>query len=258
MDARALLRDAAAKRAQTTIERIGDRWASYADRTLKCTACDVPIKHERLWAAHAASAEHARNAAAADAAHAPESPAAAQSAGSTGRAASDADGAPARTSATAASEAPKRKSDQEEREDTKRPRNEPDLDAAWAEFQQVIGEASTVSAPAPAASAVPAPAAPAAPLAAPAEDPRFANATISAEPALRDPAAETEKPGPGEPTPETEDELAARQARADKQDFLARLDEEERVQEEATDRCVYANSVHALKRRLARIRAQRT
>ncbi|WFD33539.1 hypothetical protein MCUN1_000352 [Malassezia cuniculi] len=272
MDARALLREAAAKREQSSLERIGDRWATYTNGALKCTACNATIKHERLWSAHADSDAHKKYAS--EAVPAVEDSAPGQMPVEINMERRDTSAASHHDTTQPMHDGAKRKIDTDEPEGVKRPRSEPqasepDLDAAWQEFQQAIASPDTSLTVASASASAPAAATAAAATttasthipADPASDPRYANATISAEPEL---AQRSQAPVPtgaaagaatsaaALETADSEAELAARQARADKQDFLARLDEEERIQEEAIDR------VQALKLRLARIKAQRS
>ncbi|PWZ01321.1 hypothetical protein BCV70DRAFT_198747 [Testicularia cyperi] len=64
-DARSLLRAAASERARTATLGITDPFASYSGTGgLRCSACNfLPLKHESLWSAHAASKSHRANAA---------------------------------------------------------------------------------------------------------------------------------------------------------------------------------------------------
>lgn len=258
MDARALLREAAAEREHAVLARIHDAAAVFVAGALRCALCDVPIKHERLWSAHANSAAHRERRA--GQVEQPGTPA------PDGKRKLDAD----------APDAKRQRSMDAEWEEFQRvlakpepePEPEPEaqvepaagrsaapapdaerqrgMDAEWEEFQRALAEPAAPAAPAASAAPV-APAAPTAP-ALPASDSRYEHATVSAEPEMRQP----ERAPEAAPAASEETHDAARLAAADQRDFLARLDEEARVQEEGADR------VQALKRRLARIRARRT
>lgn len=231
-DARSLLRAAASQRDRGSGTGALDRWASFHPTTgaLRCAACDfTPIKHERLWGAHAASASHRQ------------------------RVQQRLQEETASERAQPLSEGPKRKgSDEAAAPETKRlrgdeqpvpaseqdttngaakasgdaqaaraaaPAAEPAVDPEWEEFQRtVLAEANAIPAHTQQE-----------------QRPDYAHATISVAPQLRRDG--DEEPQAEEPA-ETEEQKRARLDREEREEILSRLDEEQRVQDEGEERYV--------------------
>lgn len=236
VDARSLLRASAS----TSAGAIADRFASYHPKTraLRCSACDFQvIKHDSLWSSHVASKTHRKNTQAIQEKEEEDTLAKQKEIAEQ-----------TSVSPVAHAESPsqkdevvsgKRKSPSpgEEQEVGKRAKQDTGtsenhgtyLDSEWARFQQEIASTSN------------------------AHQYYSSDATIEAKPELRQPAEETEEeedelPQAKEETPE---EKQARLDLEERQDIFSRMEEEQRIQEEADER------VRALRNRFEAMRKAR-
>lgn len=246
-DPKLLLRAAvASSSAQGSGDGIKDRFASYHPKTraLRCVACDyLAIKHESLWASHAASKSHRSNVSRVKGEEEAKE-AKLISAKQTQASMTDEDtiGTNKRKDHEDVSGA--RQPD----EDTKRIKSSPKrfesgpIDAEWERFQrEVLNASSSSNGQAPLST--------------------YANATIEVAPSLKPGinGRETEEPGEDEEEEEvttldkteTEAEKRARLEREEREEIIARLEEEQRLQDEADER------VNALKNRFERLKQAR-
>lgn len=240
-DARLLLRAAVASSSAQSLSDGGikDRFASYHPKTraLRCTACDfLNIKHESLWASHAASKSHRSNVAKlkreeeekemerkrqqqASAIQQEES--VVEEVGSLGN---------------------KRKERGLEHESSKRAKKgdrDQAEDLEWERFQrEVLDAPSTIEQPSLST---------------------YAEATIEVAPALRpgvngeigEEEDEVDEEDMNQQATETDAERRSRLEREDREEILARLEEEQRLQDEADER------VSALKNRFEKLKQAR-
>lgn len=247
-DARSLLRAAAAQKRAAPSSSAGagasssssggataipDRFASYHRKTgaLRCLACDLTIKHESLWASHAASKSHRAKAEEIKRAEAEE-------AEKKQRKAEEEEAAQrqreAQAAASSSSAAGKRKGEQFSSEDggqgdqtaKKRAKiNEEQNDTEWERFQrEVMSQASESDAQ-------------------PDRGLYSAGATIEVAPKLRQVPGrapledgEEEIEEEAEEEEETEEEKRARLDREEREEIMARFEEEQRIQDEANER----------------------
>lgn len=261
-DARSLLRAAAAQKRgvglasssassssssgnATSTTAIPDRFASYHRKTgaLRCSACDLTIKHESLWASHAASKSHRARTdevRRAEAEQEARAAAAATEREERERVQKEEEERGAQAAATAvagSSSGAKRKgggdddsqrgADGNAAEKRVRLAGEVEsVDPEWERFQrEVIAQASESDAHQQADRAI-----------------YSANATIEVAPRLRqvpggaDDAEEEAEEEQEEEEEETEEEKRARLDREEREEILARFEEEQRIQDEANER----------------------
>lgn len=236
VDARSLLRAATA----SSSEGIKDRFASYHPKTraLRCLACNyLPIKHESLWASHTASKSHRSNVAQVRKKEEEQE----EKERRTKNEQAESTEEPAATGSKRKGEDDVEETDNEEKDPAKRARKDPgeaQVDSEWERFQREVLNAPTATQQ-------------------PAFD-SYADATIEVAPELirginglegvDDDEVEEEVEVK---VKETDAEKRARLEREEREEILARFEEEQRVQDEADER------VSALKDRLQRLRQAR-
>ena len=238
-DARALLRAAASSSAQGATEGIKDRFASYHPKTraLRCLACNyLVIKHESLWASHAASKSHRSNAAQVRKTEEEHEEQQKQQ-----RRAAQVDNMDGTGGKRKGHEEEDQNGDEEAAKRARKSETAQPVDAEWERFQREVLDAPSAEQQPSLTS--------------------YADATIEVGPELRrapgDDREEAEEEDEEEDEPErankveTEAERRARLEREDREEILARFEEEQRVQDEADER------VAALKSRFERLKQAR-
>jgi zinc finger protein 830 len=239
-DARLLLRAAVASSSTSSENGIKDRFASYQPKTkaLRCTACDyLIIKHESLWASHAASKSHRNNVATIRREEEEKE--------RVRELQREEEEAAMQEKEEQTATGSKRKERGPDEETTKKAKTievngqSTTADAEWERFQrEVLNAATTADQP---------------------SSSNYANATIEVRPALNssygdndiDEESDEEENGPLQKVAETEAERRVRLDREDREEILARLEEEQRVQDEADER------VSALKSRFEKLKQAR-
>lgn len=241
-DARALLRAAASSSAQGATEGIKDRFASYHPKTraLRCLACNyLVIKHESLWASHAASKSHRSNAAQVRKSEEEHEEQQKQQ-----RRAAQVDNVDGTGGKRKGHEEEDQNGDEEAAKRARKSETAQPVDAEWERFQREVLNAPSAEQQPSLTS--------------------YADATIEVGPELRrahgDDREETREVEEEEDEEdelgqankvETEAERRTRLEREEREEILARFEEEQRVQDEADER------VAALKSRFERLKQAR-